>query len=147
MRASTDSIALRADALTVVEAWAVRDGWFVAVRVASFEYVPVLEGPVALTTWTASLDPGVRSTAVQWSVSLGALPWIEQLAGPDWMDQSMPGPVGNGSSMTTPRAVAVPASLLFDAVIVNPIWDPAWTVDASAVFVNVTFGQTTVVAA
>ena len=92
---------------------------------------------VALTTCTVAIDPGARSTAVQWSVSVGGLPWIEQLAGPDMIDQSMPVPEGNGSSMTTPWAVPVPGAVLLLTLTVKPICEPASTVGASAVLVRV----------
>ena len=65
----------------------------------------------------------------------------EQLAGPDTIVQSRPGPPGRGSLRETPVAVPVPAALLLEAVTVNPMSDPADTVALSAVLVRVRFGS------
>src|SRR5438067_2025498 len=102
---------------------------------------------VGLTTCTDSLAPGARSTAVQCSVSDDGLPWIEQLPGPEAIDQSTPGPPGSGSSITTPVAVPVPATALLLAVTVNPICSPALTDAASAVLTRLTSGHSTLVVA
>ena len=84
---------------------------------------------------------------MQVRVSLPTAPVIEQLAGPDSIDQSTPEPLGRGSLKETPVAVPVPAALLLEAVTVNPTSDPADTVALSAVLVRVRSGQTTVVMA
>ena len=72
---------------------------------------------------------------------------IEQLAGPDAIDQSRPEPAGRGSLRETPVAVPVPAALPLEAVTTNPMSDPAGTVALSAVLKRVTFEQSTVVLA
>jgi hypothetical protein len=92
---------------------------FVAVAVAVFEYVPQLVLVVALVTWTDALAPGGRLSAVHVKV-LGCPP-IEQLGGPEAMDQVIPEPLGNGSLIVTPVTVPDPAAPGFDAVIVKPI--------------------------
>src|SRR5215203_1765129 len=108
--------------------------------VAVFGYDAQLANDVELTTCTDSLDPGVRSTAVHWSTSLCGLPAIVQLAGPDAIDQSSPGPPGSASWITTPCAVPVPTAALLVAVTMKPICEPASTVNASAVSVSVNDG-------
>ena len=64
---------------------------------------------------------------------------IEQFGGPEASDQLIPLPLGNGSLITTPVAVVVPAAL-FEAVIVKPIGVPALAVAASASFVRLSAG-------
>jgi hypothetical protein len=72
---------------------------------------------------------------------------IEQLPGPEAIDQFRPEPAGKGSLRETPVAVPVPAALLLEAVTVNPTADPADTVALSAVLLRVRLGQSTVVLA
>ena len=72
---------------------------------------------------------------------------IEQFDGPEAIDQLTPVPAGNGSSMTTPVAVPVPAATLLDAVTVKPICEPALTEGASQVFDSDRFGHSTLVEA
>ena len=78
---------------------------------------------------------------MQVRVSLPIAPVIEQLAGPDAIDQSTPEPLGRGSLSNTPVAVPVPGALLLEAVTVNPIALPADTVELSAVLVRVRLGS------
>ena len=117
--ASAVLVSVSAGHTTVVVASAMAVDAFVAVAVAVFEYVPQLVLVVALVTWTDALAPGGRLSAVQVKV-LGCPP-IEQLGGPEAMDQAIPEPLGNASLIVTPVTVPDPAAPGFDAVIVKPI--------------------------
>src|SRR3954447_5082086 len=80
------------------------------------------------------------------SVCVGAAPATEQVPGPLYsgsIDQSTPLPSGRGSDKVTARAMPVPAASLFDTVMVNPIFSPAFTCASFATFVIFSAGGST----
>src|SRR5439155_861479 len=87
----------------------------------------------------------IRVTAVQCSTWEPTAPVIAQLTGPEAIEQLRAGQEGNGSLIVTPVDEPVPAALELETVIVNPIWDPAETVAASAVLESDRSGHWTVV--
>src|SRR3954470_4683326 len=103
--------------------------------------MPQLSKVVELTTCTVSSSPLARSTAVQVSVWVGAVPLTAQFDGaPVASFQSTPSPAGRASLITTPRAMPGPSLC---AVTVNPMSWPASTTAASAALVSVTAAHCT----
>jgi hypothetical protein len=105
--------------------------------VAEFGIVAHDAPVVPLTICTDALPPDARSVGpnTKWPLALIEKPF----AAPE-IDQPRPGVVGNASSTVTPVAVPGPA---LDTVTVKPIWVPADTGDASAVFAIDTLGHCT----
>src|SRR5437773_10233 len=95
--------------------------------------------------WTDSLWPGARVTPVQCSTWEPTAPVIAQLSGPEAIDQFPPLSLHDALPILTPVAEPVPAALELETPIVNPIWDPAETVAASAVLENDRTAHRTVV--
>src|SRR5450631_652590 len=96
--------------------------------------------------WTVNDAPGASETAVQVR-TCGGPAEMEQPAGPEAMDQLMPGPPGSVSLSTTPAAVPVPGRAELDTVMVKPMPVPAETGVASAVFRMESPGASTVMLA
>ena len=109
--------------------------WFVAPAVAVFGYAPQLNDDVWLITCTCRLAsaPGLRTHTRACSAT------IEQPGSdPAATLQLTPVPLGRRSEIVTLRAIPGPA---FETVIEKPIWSPADTVAASAVFVTLSAGS------
>src|SRR5580658_10323690 len=99
---------------------------------------------VALVTSTVTESPGARVPIVQVRTWVPTGPVTAQLPGPVAIDQSMPGPAGSGSVMTTPVAVPTP---VLPTTMVKPMGLPVDTGLASAVFVMVSPGGFTTMTA
>src|SRR5436309_1312630 len=95
---------------------------------------------VPLVTCTVWLAPESRVKVPQPRAWVGAVPVIEQVAGPDWdaIDQLIPGPPGRASVRVVPVESPGPALC---RVMVKPIGEPALTLVASAVLVIDRLGQ------
>jgi hypothetical protein len=120
--------------------------------VAVLAYLPQLDAPVALVTWTLATPPGARSPKLQASVWLPALPVIWQALAGAWpaMLQLTPllfGPPGSGSLIPTLVAVPVPWALALLTERLNPIDVPALTGVPSALLPSVRLGHKTVAVA
>jgi hypothetical protein len=123
---------------TVVLAFAVTVGLFVASAVAVFGYVAQLAKTVALVTCTDFEVFAPMSPKLHVRVPL----LIAQPAAGGLIDHAIPAPVGRASLSDTDFAVPGPALL---TVIVNPMFDPALTDAASAVLVIERFGHCTMI--
>ena len=100
--------------------------------------MPQLANDVALVTWTDADAPEAMSPKLHVSV----FDEMPQAALAGTIDQLMPAPVGSGSLSVTDVATPGPALC---TLIVNPMFCPLLTDDASAVFVIERFGHCTVV--
>src|ERR1039458_7621432 len=114
--------------------------------VAVFVYTAQPDTGVPLVTCTEADAPGAMSPNAQLNVCAPAAPVMEHVPGPPYaglMLQPTP-PPGSASASGALAAVPVPAALLFFTCTVKPIADPAATVAASAVWLTLEAGFTTV---